>query len=63
MDSENKNTNGGELELGENKEISLDSGNKGEVKEAKEDSVAILKSKVVLVKKLLSNIKENSDKL
>ena len=62
MEDENKKINENELELDENKEIVLDENNEEE-KEVKDDSVTISKSKVVLVKKLLSNIKENSDKL
>ncbi len=50
-------------ETEENKDILLDDSSKEKSKTKKNDSVVVPKSKVVLVKKLLSNIKENSEKL
>ena len=60
-----------DLQAGENKEILIDDLSKKKSKTKKDDasadsaqgSVVVPKSKVVLVKKLLFNIKENSEKL
>lgn len=61
MRDENKNDLNPPAQAGENKEVILD--DQSENKHKKNDSISISKSKAVLVKKLLSNIKDNSEKL